>query len=79
MNFILCTVFLFLQQKVLFWDRCKTVLELKHLCNSLLDKYLERLKKIKGVANTFNQTLFNSTSSFLLFLTFIKLVVIQFE
>ena len=64
MNFVQYTVFLFLQQKVVFLHQCKAVLELNHLSNDSFDKYLERLEKIKGVADNFDRTIFNSARLF---------------
>ena len=70
MNFVQYTVFLFLQQKVVFLHQCKAVLELNHLSNDSFDKYLERLEKIKGVADNFDRTIFNSHVYFHIFFIF---------
>ena len=69
--------FLFLKQNVLFITlRSSGALRAAGLGDDFFDKYLERLEKMQGIADGFNRTLFNSTSSFLLSLIFQELVVI---
>ena len=61
MNFVQYTIFCFCS-KSFFLHRCRAVLGSKHLNNVFFDKYLGRFEKIKGVADNFNPTIFNSRS-----------------
>ena len=69
MNFFQYAVFFLFLQQSFFLHQCKAVLGSKHLSNGLFDKYYGRLEKIKGVADNFNQIIFNSARSFPLFLS----------